>query len=106
MKKWLPEIGIGLGYSAGGSLGFYALINLWAMALESHLRFPYRRPVMTAAALVALFFCLGLLCYDVERGPRVGWIRWFLWRLVTIALSFLPLLWVWDALSYLGDMLI
>lgn len=106
MKKWLPEIGIGLGYSAGGSLGFYALMNFWAMALDNHLRFPFRRPVMTVAALVALFFCLGLLCYDLERGPRVGWIRWILLRVITVVLTFLPLLFVWNALVELAGQMI
>lgn len=104
-KDSLWEVLISLGYSLGGSLGLNCIVQWMAMSLDGHLVFPYRQPFTLIVGALSLFWCLGLLVYDVLRKSDWKWWQKLLCRAVTVVITFLPLVMLWAWLIKLGDRL-
>lgn len=105
-RAFWNEVLIGLGYSLGGSLGLCCLLQFMAMALDSHLPFPYRKPISLIMGLLSLIWCMGLLYFDCSRKGE--WKRWqqCICRICVVCITFMPLLIMWLGLFELGDLLI
>lgn len=101
--KYVKELLISASYSMGGSLGLLCIANWMAMELDSHLQFPYRRPIVLALGLLALLCCIVLLGYDLSRERLWKWWQTLLCRLMIIALSFEGFLMLWSFLFLVGD---